>query len=106
MVVASITRASSSTTGSFSQVWALLAPSPAAMWMDRIVLSGSRRFVTRPPWTTDMNGSTMAISRRSASSLTARPVLSRVATVPGSDRQMRVSILPPSRPRAAISAAV
>ena len=53
-----------------------------------------------------MNGSTMAISRRSASSVTARPVLSSVATVPGSARQMRVSILPPSRPRAAISAAV
>ena len=35
--------------------------------------------------------------------MTARALASSVATVPASSRQMRVSILPPSRPRAAIS---
>ena len=37
--------------------------------------------------------------------MTACALASSVATVPGSSRQMRVSILPPSSPRAAISAA-
>ena len=73
--------------------------------MDLIVLSGSSRFLTLPPSRTERKGSTRAMSLRAASSVTAFADASKVATVPGSVRQTRVSILPPSSPRSAISAA-
>ena len=76
------------------------------MWIDLIVESGSSWLTTRPPSRVERNGSTIAMTRCSASSVTASALASSVATVPGSSRQMRVSILPPSMPRAAISSAV
>src|SRR6478735_2640457 len=100
-----MTRSSSSTTGSLSHVWALDAPRPWAMWIDLIVESGSSWLTTRPPSRVDRNGSTIAMRRRCASAVTASALAWSVATVPGSSRQMRVSILPPSSPRSPISAA-
>ncbi len=59
-----------------------------------------RSLRTLPFSRTERNGSTMAISLRSARESMALAVASRVATVSGSPRQMRVSILPPSAPSA------
>ena len=80
-------------------------PSPAAIATDRTTASVDRSLRTRPSTRRDRNGSTIAISPCPASSLTARPQASRVATVPGSSRSIRQSILPPSKPAAATESA-
>ena len=48
--------------------------------MARIIASGSSRLRTRAVLDADMNGSTIAIRPRAASSVTARAQASRVAT--------------------------
>ena len=70
------------------------------MCTDLITASGERSLTTRPSSfaSSTTNGSTMAISSARLSSVTARPHRSRVATVPGSSRSIRASILPPSSP--------
>ena len=78
---------------------------PAATVMARMVASTPRSIRTRPSTRWEMNGSTMAISRCAASSLTARPQASTVATVLGSSGSIRSSILPPSKPSLARLAA-
>ena len=97
-VVASITRSISWTTGSFSQVKALDAPRPWAMWTDLITASGDRSLTILSFFRPDMKGSTMAINSARFSALTSRPHCSRVATVPGSSRSIRTSIFAPSKP--------
>ncbi len=91
-MVASMTRSMSATTGSFSQVKAEVAPSPWAMCTDLITASGLRSFTTAPSTRRDMNGSSMAMTPARASSVIARPVVSSIATVPGSPRSIRLSI--------------
>ena len=76
------------------------------MWIESMTESGSRRFSTRfGDVRTVMNGSTMAIRPCRARAVTAEPLASRVGAVPGSSSAMRVSILPPSRPLAAMVSA-
>ncbi len=70
------------------------------MWIDWITESGSSRLRTRRPRAPTRTARPSPSAVRSASSLTACGAASSVATVPGSPRQIRVSILPPSSPRA------
>ena len=60
-----------STTGSLSQVWAEVRPKPAATVDERMTASVVRSLRTLPSTRWEMNGSTIAISRRSARLLTA-----------------------------------
>ena len=71
---------------------------PAATVMARMLASAPRSIRTRPSTRWEMNGSTIASSLLEASSLTARPQASTVATVLGSSGSIRSSILPPSKP--------
>ena len=98
-------RSISSTIGTFSQVWADVAPSPAETVIARTIASAVSSLRTRPSTRWEMNGSTIAIRPWSARSLTACAQASSVATVAGSSGSMRVSILPPSKPASAIAAA-
>jgi hypothetical protein len=96
----------SSTTGSLSQVRALVAPEPGGD-VDRVDDRVGVEEVLHPvgPRRTVMNGSTMAIRPWRARALTAVPLASSVDAVPGSSSAMRVSIFPPSSPLAAMVSA-
>ena len=74
--------------------------------IDRITASADRSLRTRPSTRWEMNGSTIAIRPRAASSVTAWAQACRVAAVAGSPGSMRSSILPPSRPICAIDGGV
>ena len=80
-------------------------PRPAAIALARTMASAVSSLRTRPSTRWEMNGSTMAISRCRARSLTASAHDSSVATVAGSFGSMRVSILPPSKPASAMACA-
>ena len=82
-----------------------MVPSPAATVMARIIASAVSSLRIRPSTRCEMNGSTMAISRCPARSLTASAQASRVGAVAWSSGSMRSSILPPSKPAAAMLAA-
>ncbi len=82
-----------------------MVPSADATATDLMTASGDRSLRTRPSTRWQMNGSTMAIRPRAASSLTACAHDSIVAAVAGSSGSMRNSILPPSNPIRAIAAA-
>ena len=71
----------------------------------RIIASGLRSLRIFPLLRWEMNGSTMAISWRAASSLTAVLQASSVRAVAGSSGSIRISILPPSKPAVAMLAA-
>jgi hypothetical protein len=60
-VVAAITTSISGTTGSFIQLYALVAPSPDATATDVTTASADRSLRTRPSTRRDANGSTIAI---------------------------------------------
>ncbi len=71
----------------------------------RMMASDDRSLRTRPSTRWQTNGSTMAISRRPASSFTAPAQAWMAAAVAGSSGSMRSSILPPSKPMASMAAA-
>jgi len=73
--------------------------------MARIIASGDRSLRTRPSTRCEMNGSIIAISRRSARSDTACAQACRMPAVAGSPGSMRGSILPPSNPIRAMAGA-
>ena len=91
---------SPSTTGSFIHVYADVAPSawPDVHRLDHRVRAQVVAHLAPPPGL-DMNGSSIAISPRAASSSTARAHVSSVATVPGSSRSMRHQLFPRSSSR-------
>ena len=104
--MAANTASGSSHAGILSQVCALVVPSPLATLMARASdgTSLSRRKVpSSSRWYG--SGSTMAMTPRSASWVTASAQPSSVAAVPVSASSIRSSILPPSRRESAMLAA-